>query len=242
MEQASPPLDIPDHPRPEPRAGAGVLGAERGSVFHRRTGAVAGGAEPDLDTPAGDQLLPGYRWTQPAVDRSHCVRRDHGAAGVVARAPGRERILQFQLLWVLGAITGVFLALDLLLFYFFWEIMLVPTYFLFLWGYERRYYAAVKFFIFTQLSGLLMLLAILGLFFVHGQDTGTFTFNYNQLLGTAIDPRLASWLDAGLLHRLRREVAGRPCPLLAARCLHPVSHRPAPSSSPLSWRRRLATG
>lgn len=103
----------------------------------------------------------------------------------------------FNLLWVLGVIIGVFLALDLILFFFFWELMLVPMYFLFLWGYERRYYAAVKFFIFTQLSGLLMLLSIVGLYFAHEQTTGTSTFNYNQLLGTTIDPGLATWLMLG---------------------------------------------
>ena len=56
----------------------------------------------------------------------------------------------------LAGIIGVFLALDLFLFYFFWEMMLVPMYFLIgMWGHERRIYAAIKFFIFTQISGLL---------------------------------------------------------------------------------------
>ena len=69
-----------------------------------------------------------------------------------------------NLLWILAGITGVFLALDLFLFYFAWELMLVPMYFLIaLWGHERRIYAAIKFFLFTQLSGLLMLVAILAL-------------------------------------------------------------------------------
>ena len=64
----------------------------------------------------------------------------------------------------------MFLALDLFLFYFFWELMLVPMYFLIdIWGHENRHYAAVKFFLFTQVGGLLMLLAILGLYFVHGR-------------------------------------------------------------------------
>ena len=63
-----------------------------------------------------------------------------------------------NLMWILAGIVGVFLAVDLFLFYFAWELMLVPMYFLIaLWGHERRVYAAVKFFIFTQLSGLLML-------------------------------------------------------------------------------------
>src|SRR5208282_4262828 len=99
----------------------------------------------------------------------------------------QERIGFFymNLLWVLAGITGVFLAMDLFIFYFFWEIMLVPMYFLIdLWGHENRHYAAVKFFIFTQLSGLLMLLSILGLYFIHGHATGRYTFDYTLLLGT----------------------------------------------------------
>jgi NADH-quinone oxidoreductase subunit M len=97
----------------------------------------------------------------------------------------REGFYYFNLLYILAGITGVFLALDLFLFYFFWELMLIPMYFLIgIWGSENRVYAAIKFFIFTQASGLLMLLAILGLYFIHGQDTGLYTFNYLELLGT----------------------------------------------------------
>jgi NADH-quinone oxidoreductase subunit M len=65
----------------------------------------------------------------------------------------RERVgfFHFNLLWVLAGIAGVFLAVDLFLFYFAWELMLVPMYFLIvIWGHERRVYAAVKFFLFTQ--------------------------------------------------------------------------------------------
>jgi NADH-quinone oxidoreductase subunit M len=104
----------------------------------------------------------------------------------------------FNLLWVLAGIIGVFLALDLFLFYFFWELMLVPMYFLIaFWGHENRLYASMKFFIFTQLSGLLMLLSILGLYFVHGRTTGTYTFDYLQLLGTPLSPNLSMWLMLG---------------------------------------------
>ena len=92
-----------------------------------------------------------------------------------------------NLMWVLGGIVGVFLAVDLFLFYFAWELMLVPMYFLIaIWGHERRIYAAVKFFIFTQLSGLLMLISILSLYFIHHRETGIYTFEYQDLLGTRI--------------------------------------------------------
>ncbi|WP_162054607.1 NADH-quinone oxidoreductase subunit M [Pontibacter pamirensis] len=106
----------------------------------------------------------------------------------------------FNLLWVLAGITGVFLTMDLFLFYFFWEVMLIPMYFMIgIWGHENRNYAAYKFFIFTQASGLLMLLAILGLYFIHGSQTGTYTFNYFALLNTALAPEAALLLMFGFL-------------------------------------------
>jgi NADH-quinone oxidoreductase subunit M len=112
----------------------------------------------------------------------------------------QERIgfFHLNLLWVLAGITGVFLALDLFLFYFAWELMLVPMYFLIaLWGHERRQYASVKFFIFTQLSGLLMLIAILALYFTHHAATGVYTFEYEQLLGTPLSSASALWMMLG---------------------------------------------
>lgn len=96
-----------------------------------------------------------------------------------------------NLMWILGGVVGVFLALDLFMFFFFWEMMLVPMYFLIaLWGHsssdgkKTRIYAATKFFIFTQASGLIMLVAILGLVLVNFNDTGVITFNYADLLKT----------------------------------------------------------
>ena len=110
----------------------------------------------------------------------------------------RVGFFHFNLLWILSGIIGVFLALDLFLFYFFWELMLVPMYFLIgIWGHENRVYAAIKFFLFTQVSGLLMLVAIIGLYFVHGRTTGIYTFDYLQLLGTSMSPALAMWLMLG---------------------------------------------
>ncbi|MEJ2208107.1 MAG: NADH-quinone oxidoreductase subunit M [Anaerolineae bacterium] len=88
--------------------------------------------------------------------------------------------------------------MDMFLFYFFWEMMLVPLYFLIgIWGHENRIYATLKFFLFTQFSGLLLLLGILGLYFVHGQNTGTYTFDYFQLLGTSMSPGIALALMLG---------------------------------------------
>ena len=101
-------------------------------------------------------------------------------------------------MWVLAGIVGVFLAVDLFLFYFAWELMLIPMYFLIvIWGHERRVYAAMKFFLFTQFSGLLMLIAILALYFIHHQATGVYTFEYSELLGTQLSPGAELWIMLG---------------------------------------------
>lgn len=107
----------------------------------------------------------------------------------------RVGLYHFCLLWVLSGITGVFITMDLFLFYFFWEVMLIPMFFLIIiWGHEDSRYAAFKFFIFTQASGLLMLLSIMGLYFVHGNTTGDFTFDYFSLLGTKFNSGVGMWL------------------------------------------------
>ncbi len=106
----------------------------------------------------------------------------------------------FNILWILSGITGVFLSIDLFLFYFFWEVMLIPMYFLIgIWGHQNRVYASYKFFIFTQASGLLMFLAILGLYLVHGSNTGNYTFDYRQLLVTPMGFSMEMLLMCGFL-------------------------------------------
>jgi NADH-quinone oxidoreductase subunit M len=110
----------------------------------------------------------------------------------------RVGFFHFNLLWILAGVIGVFLSLDLFLFYFFWEVMLVPMYFLIaIWGHENRTYAAIKFFLFTQGGGLLMFLAILGLYFLHGQVSGVYTFDYEHLLGTSLGPATSMLLMLG---------------------------------------------
>ncbi|MGH9738822.1 MAG: complex I subunit 4 family protein [Candidatus Acidiferrales bacterium] len=103
-----------------------------------------------------------------------------------------------NLLWVLAGLVGVFVAVDLFLFYFAWELMLVPMFFLIaIWGHEHRVFAATKFFLFTQLSSLLMLIAILALYFFHHAATGVYTFEYSALIGTPLPPHVALWLMLG---------------------------------------------
>jgi len=82
---------------------------------------------------------------------------------------------------------GVFLALDLFLFYVFWEVMLVPMYFIIgIWGGRRKIYAAIKFVLFTLAGSVLMLVAILVLYFMHAAQTGVHTFDLQQLYQTTI--------------------------------------------------------
>ncbi len=112
----------------------------------------------------------------------------------------RERIgfFHFNLMLILAGITGVFTALDLFLFYFFWELMLVPMYFLIsIWGHENRVYASIKFFIFTQAGGLLMLVSILGLYFINGYASSIFSFDYEQLLNAPMTAGMSVWLMLG---------------------------------------------
>jgi NADH-quinone oxidoreductase subunit M len=106
----------------------------------------------------------------------------------------------FNLMSTLTGVIGVFIAMDLFLFYFFWELMLVPMYFLIaLWGHERRRYASMKFFLFTQLSGLAMLAAILALYVLHGRHTGAYTFDFALLTGTPLSAGAARLALAGFL-------------------------------------------
>jgi len=110
----------------------------------------------------------------------------------------RQGFFFFNLLTCLAGTVGVFLAVDLFLFFFFWELMIIPMYFLIsIWGHENRTYAAIKFVIFTQVSSLLLLLAIVVLVLISHSHTGAYTFDYFKLLNTNIDPAVAIWLMLG---------------------------------------------
>ncbi len=88
----------------------------------------------------------------------------------------------FMLLLETG-VVGVFASLDLFLFYVFWEVMLIPMYFLIgVWGGERRIYAAMKFVLYTMAGSVLMLVAIIALYFLHGKSTSIYTFSYPAMI------------------------------------------------------------
>jgi NADH-quinone oxidoreductase subunit M len=99
------------------------------------------------------------------------------------------------------AIVGVFLALDMVLFYIFWEAVLIPMYLLIgVWGYERRIYATIKFFLYTLAGGLLMLIGIVAMHVAISNGSGEATFSYQRFVDLA--PQIAlgtqAWLFASL--------------------------------------------
>jgi len=110
----------------------------------------------------------------------------------------QHRVKEFMicLLTLMAGMLGVFVALDLFLFYVFWEVMLIPMYLLIgIWGNPaRRIYAAIKFFLFTMFGSVLMLVAILVLYFYYGKTTGTYTFDLLKLYTLNVPFNLQFWM------------------------------------------------
>ena len=110
----------------------------------------------------------------------------------------RERAFYALMLTLLTGLIGVFIALDLFVFYVFFEVMLIPMYFIIgIWGGANRLYAAIKFFIYTMAGSLLMLVAIVVMAWKVGTATGTLSFGYEHLLENAATVGSAApWLFA----------------------------------------------
>ncbi|HEX7407385.1 MAG TPA: NADH-quinone oxidoreductase subunit M [Candidatus Binatia bacterium] len=107
-----------------------------------------------------------------------------------------KEYMVFLLLMETGMV-GAFVAVDLFLFYVFWEVMLIPMYFLIgVWGGERRIYAALKLILYTMTGSLLMLVAILYLVILHNQQTGQFTFDLMRLYDFSAPLATQRWLFA----------------------------------------------
>ena len=131
----------------------------------------------------------------------------------------QDRVKEFYafLLLLEFGLVGVFLAQDLFLFYVFWEVCLVPMYFLIgIWGHERRIYAAVKFFLYTMAGSVLMLAAII---YIYNRAQ---TFSYPAILDMLASGRLTfapARADAavpGVLPRVRDQGPAVPAAHLAA--------------------------
>ncbi len=99
-----------------------------------------------------------------------------------------------------SGIMGVFLSLDLFLFYLFWELMLIPMFFLIgIWGHGHNIYSALKFFLYTLVGSLLMLLAIITLYLIHGSQSGSYSFALTSMINTTLSPSAGLWLYAAFL-------------------------------------------
>lgn len=98
----------------------------------------------------------------------------------------------FNLMFILTCVAGIFLSMDMILFFFFWELILIPIYFLIsLWGHEKFSQSSItntanKFFLYNQIGGMIMLLSILSLSFIHYYQYGFLTFNYDLLNNLSI--------------------------------------------------------
>src|SRR6266853_549830 len=137
--------------------------------------------------------------------------------GSYAYITTRERGFYALMLVLTTGMIGVFVALDLFLFYVMWEVMLIPMYFIIgVWGGERRLYAAIKFFVYTFFGSLLMLVAILALVYLVAQRTGVYSFAYTHLTSHigGLGP-LAFWLFGAFFLPFA-------LPLFPAVALHPA--------------------
>jgi NADH-quinone oxidoreductase subunit M len=107
----------------------------------------------------------------------------------------RVREFSFFMLALEAAMIGVFVSLDLFLFYVFWDAMLIPMYFLIgIWGYDRRIYAAIKFILYTMAGSVLMLIAIIWIAYHHQNITGVLSFDLEDLLALNVPAALQIWL------------------------------------------------
>jgi NADH-quinone oxidoreductase subunit M len=138
----------------------------------------------------------------------------------------RVGAFHFFLLFVETSIMGVFLATDLFLFYLFWEIQIIPIFFLIgIWGHEERIYATVKFILFTLGGSLFMLIALVGLYLIHGAKTGDYTFSLYQLIQTPLGPSTEFWLYGAFLLAFAIKI-----PVFPVHTWLPDAHTQAPTA------------
>jgi len=136
-----------------------------------------------------------------------------------------KEFMIFMLVLEVGMV-GVFLAVDLFLFYVFWELVLIPMYFLIgVWGSERRIYSAIKFFLFTFAGSVLMLVAIIALYFHHYEVTGIYSTDLLRMYAIDIPVKLQFWMFAAFALAFAFKV-----PMFPFHTWLPDAHVDAPTS------------
>ena len=129
-------------------------------------------------------------------------------------------------LFVETGILGVLMSLNLFLFYIFWEVVLIPMVFIIgIWGGARRVYSAIKFFLFTFLGSLFMLLGILVLYIYHGRLTGHYTFDAPVLFENPVSPDIQYWIFLALFLGFAVKV-----PMFPLHTWLPDAHTEAPTA------------
>jgi NADH-quinone oxidoreductase subunit M len=190
----------------------------------------------------GFQFVENYEWI-PSIGARYTVGIDGisfllvmlttllGAISILSSWSGIQiRKKEYYLLFLLlqTGMLGVFMSLDFFLFYVFWEVMLVPMYFLIgVWGSDRRLYAAIKFFLYTLAGSVIMLLAILGVYFNYAKTSGIYTFDIPTLLraATGFPPGLQWWLFWGFFFAFAIKV-----PMFPFHTWLPDAHTEAPTA------------
>ncbi len=123
----------------------------------------------------------------------------------------RVGFYHFNLLLVLSGVIGVFLTIDLFLFFLFWETMLLPMYLMIaIWGHEHRRHASFKFFLFTQAGSLLLFASIIALAILHQDATGRPSFDYADLLTLTLQQSTSWWLMLGFFFGFVVKLPGIP--------------------------------
>ena len=121
---------------------------------------------------------------------------------------------------------GVFMSMDLFLFYIFWEVVLIPMVFIIgVWGSVRRLYSAIKFFLFTFVGSLFMLLGILAIYFYHGKITGIYTFDATVLFSNPVPAHVQLWVFIALFLGFAVKV-----PMFPLHTWLPDAHTEAPTA------------
>ena len=138
-----------------------------------------------------------------------------------------EKVKEYMICLLLLEVgmLGAFISLDLFLFYIFWEVMLIPMYFIIgIWGGKQKIYAAVKFFIYTMAGSVLMLVALIALYFL-GSKAGIQNFSITNFYGLGIDPALQTWLFLAFAFSFAIKV-----PLFPVHTWLPLAHTEAPTA------------